>query len=159
MTKTPAIDPRRKDGRKDGRRTEGGLTPIEKRFVAAFTDPGKHTSGTDAYLDASPKCKTRKAASVGASRLLDRPQVQAAIEQALKRQRIRGKVIGTNQLIKLAEKANSEYVQADCSKFLVAEPDKQGASGGGQGLTININLGSGETLEAIDITPTDPQEG
>ena len=63
------------------------LTDNQQEFVILYCQPGKHTTATQAYVDAF-KSKNRPSASRSASKLLKNTDIKLAIEiQTLKRLR------------------------------------------------------------------------
>jgi phage terminase small subunit len=64
------------------KRNAKGLTPIDERFVAEYLID---LNGTRAYLASHPKCKSERAAAVGGSKTLTRPNVAAAVAEGQRR--------------------------------------------------------------------------
>lgn len=130
--------------RRHGRNLPAGqLTPKEKRFVDALI------AGAASYTEAwtiATGVKGR-AAQVGGSRAMSRPEVAAAVIDEAKRLRALGALAGMRRLVELATKAKSEYVQADVAKYLASAeglgPRADSAPASGTRFIINIDLSEG----------------
>ena len=129
--------------RKRARTTAGddGLTRIERRFIEIVMS--EDISEITAYMRAAG-C-SEGAARAGVWRVKSRPEVQRAVIAAANKMIGGATMIAAKRLVKLADSAASEYVQADAAKSLL---DRAGITtrqqtGAGQvgGISVTINLG------------------
>lgn len=101
--------------------TTRALTPLEQRFCPLYLET---LNATEAYMRANPRARSRDAAGVSATRVLQRPHVQAHLRDLLKRSDALAaltidQVIGELSLIATADP--TWYEVDDAGRVTVAE--------------------------------------
>ena len=143
----PALDKQRKRARTTA--GEDGLTRIERRFIEIVMS--EDISEITAYMRASG-C-SEGAARAGVWRVKSRPEVQRAVLAAANKMIGGATMIAAKRLVKLADSAASEYVQADAAKSLLDRAGittKQQTSQGQAGrVHVTINLGRYDTPDVV----------